>query len=319
MALPIVKKTPAQLAAEKAALTSPAVLGAAPAPPKAAPVALTPPPPRTAPVLPVAPVKAIAPTPVAPPPPVPKLPAAPGGVPDPTPDNKKDLGPPLESLGPVTDAGKAKLEESAAGQAGDGNDAFDQAVADLLMEEVQSAGKADTRAEEDLINTQMGDEIGGALVNQRASMGRSGFGASGAMAASEGDIQRTARQQGLEDVLGLRRTEDQRSRDNASKAIGSDIDMRKQSEDEFFNRAMLDTLNSALGVEGAVPGSKSDPGGVDGRGGGYSGEPGGGGYQDPKAVDVIPDGATRAPAGLNKAGQDVWMLDGVFYTKKRGG
>ena len=122
------------------------------------------------------------------------------------------------------------------------NEDFDKAASDMLLGEINQAGNVDTKAEEDLINEQMNDRIGAALVDQRASMGRSGFGSSGAMAAMEGDTQRTARQQGLEDVLGLRRTEDQRATDNATEAIGSELSMRKQAEAEAKQAALLNEI-----------------------------------------------------------------------------
>ncbi len=222
----------------------------------------------------------------------------------------------LAEMGPITDAGAAQLDANRAAQsgAGDGNEAFNQAVADLLMGQIQGASNVDTTADEALINEQMGDQIGGALVDQRASMGRSGFGSSGAMAAMEGDLQRTARQQGLEDVLGLRRTEDQRAQDNASRAIGNDIDMRGQAEDEFFNRAMLDTLNSALGVEGA-PGASGDglwsgdpnaPGGSDGAGGGVGPTGPGTNPEEPIEQSRIPNNAQRF--GQDASGRTIWAV-----------
>ena len=137
---------------------------------------------------------------------------------------------------PETDAEKAAKAEEERPKT---NEDFDKAASNMLYNEINQAGNVDTKAEEDLINEQMNDRIGAALVDQRASMGRSGFGSSGAMAAMEGDTQRTARQQGLEDVLGLRRTEDQRATDNATKAIDSELSMRKQAEAEAKQAALL--------------------------------------------------------------------------------
>ncbi len=226
----------------------------------------------------------------------------------------------LAEMGPITDAGAAQLDANRAAQsgAGDGNEAFNQAVADLLMGQIQGAGNVDTSADEALINEQMGDQIGAGLVDQRASMGRSGMANSGAMAAIEGDLQRTARQQGLEDVLGLRRTEDQRAQDNASRAIGNDIDMRGQAEDEFFNRAMLDTLNSALGADG--PAVDPGAGGIGGIGG-----DGGGNELDGAHVGRIPNDATRMMMDdgqghqtprKDSQGRDVWRgSDGQYYVE----
>ena len=134
----------------------------------------------------------------------------------------------------------------------------------MLYNEINQAGNVDTKAEEDLINEQMNDRIGAALVDQRASMGRSGFGSSGAMAAMEGDTQRTARQQGLEDVLGLRRTEDQRATDNATKAIGSEMSMRKQAEAEAKQAALLAEIEKGnKDINADDDGPRSNPDGTE--------------------------------------------------------
>jgi hypothetical protein len=252
------------LAKEQQAISSPAAV-APPSPPKSGPV---PAPPSTNAanagvqpdiVPPPSPVGTTTPPPVQQPTPPPI--AAPTITPTtPPPPNVSGTTAPMV----IPDANLAatvgsNLPPPAAKPADTSSDAFDQAVADLLMSEVQGAGKVDTKAEEDLIRQQMGDAIGQQLVGQRASMGRSGFGSSGALASMEADTQRTARQQALDDVLGLRRTEDQRAKDNANRAIGTDIDKRKQAEEEFFNKAMLDTLNSAIGAEGPPTNDPSNP------------------------------------------------------------
>ena len=144
------------------------------------------------------------------------------------------------------------------------NEDFDKAASDMLLNEINQAGNVDTKAEEALINEQMNDRIGAALVDQRASMGRSGFGSSGALAAMEGDTQRTARQQGLEDVLGLRRTEDQRATDNARQAIGSELSMRKQAEAEAKQAALLKEIEKGnKDIEDDDNGPRSNPNGTE--------------------------------------------------------
>jgi len=144
------------------------------------------------------------------------------------------------------------------------NEDFDKAASDMLLGEINQAGNVDTKAEEALINEQMNDRIGAALVDQRASMGRSGFGSSGALAAMEGDTQRTARQQGLEDVLGLRRTEDQRATDNARQAIGSELSMRKQAEAEAKQAALLKEIEKGnKDIEDDDNGPRSNPNGTE--------------------------------------------------------
>ena len=189
---------------------------------------------------------------------------------------------------------------------------FNKAVADLLLGRVNTARDgARTQEEEDLIRQTQMDALNAQLRGSRARAGRSGFASGGAQQALEGDLTRQAQQAILADQLGLRRTEDQRAIDNALKSIGSDIDMRKQKEDEFFNRTLLDTIQSALGIEG---GDEGAPGGGGGSGdivgdllGGIGigdetelaasnsqipdGEPGT--MKKPKKVDKAPEGAVR--------------------------
>lgn len=126
---------------------------------------------------------------------------------------------------------------------------FNDTAQQLLLQQLQQAlAGPDLTAQNDLIMQQMEDAIGQQLVDQRASMGRAGFGG-GTLAALEGDIQREARQGALQTRFDLERSEKQRAIENALSAIGSDIDLRKQAEDEFFTSSYLDALRSYLGMD----------------------------------------------------------------------
>lgn len=267
------------MAAEQQALTAPTA-AAPPQPPKSVPPP-QPPKPTQPPAQPAAPSPVAAAPPMPPPPPIPPAvggaggagsasgnagPSSGGARAQPTDSDSYVAGLDIpggqQSVGGVDlQSGFGKVDPNGvSGAPGTAPSDFDTTAADFLLEQLQQGGQADTTEEEALIRQQMEDAIGAQLVGSRASMGRAGFGSSGASAALEGDIMRTARQQGLEDTLGLRRTEDQRSIDNARDAIGSDIDLRKQAEDEFFNQEFLNTLKSALAAE---PGAAPPPGTVD--------------------------------------------------------
>jgi hypothetical protein len=121
-----------------------------------------------------------------------------------------------------------------------------QMMADLL------AGKGmdvSTAEEEALIRELMQDRLGAGLVEQRAKMGRAGFGASGALAAMEGDIRRQAGQQATQETLAIRRQAEQEAIDNALRAIGVDVEKRREGRAASFDEEFLNALKSYLGQE----------------------------------------------------------------------
>jgi hypothetical protein len=127
------------------------------------------------------------------------------------------------------------------------------------------SGQGDTSEEEALIRELGLDAQGQALVDQRASMGRAGFGSSGALAAMEGDIRRKAGQQTAGDILDLRRSEEQRAIENALSGIGADVSLRGQATDEYIAEKAIELLggdqgsgNGADTVEPGEPGSGAD-------------------------------------------------------------
>jgi len=130
---------------------------------------------------------------------------------------------------------------------------IDQMIRDFVSGQLANAGKANTAEEEALIRQQMQGELGQSLVNQRARMGRAGFGASGAMGAIEGDVRRAAEMDALDQILGLRRTEDQRSIENAQGAISVENQMRRGAADDALRRMALEALQAEMGLDAGVP------------------------------------------------------------------
>lgn len=128
-------------------------------------------------------------------------------------------------------------------------DDIDQMIRDLVASQIGAAGKANTAEEEALIRQQMQGELGQSLVDQRARMGRAGFGASGAMGAIEGDVRRAAEMDALDQILGLRRTEDQRSIENAMGAISAENQMRRGAADDALRRMALEALQAEMGLD----------------------------------------------------------------------
>lgn len=147
------------------------------------------------------------------------------------------------ALQKAVDAKKAAEEASP-------SNALDQQIQSLLSDIVAGNGmNVDTSEEEALIRQLMQDQIGQGLVEQRARMGRAGFGASGALAAMEGDVRRQAGQQATQETLALRRQAEQEAIQNALNAIGVDVTKRKEGRQEVFDQELLNALKSSLGQE----------------------------------------------------------------------
>ena len=127
---------------------------------------------------------------------------------------------------------------------------FEEKVSQLLEQLVSGKGmNVDTSEEEALIRELMQDRTGQALVEQRARMGRAGFGASGALAAMEGDVRRQAAQQATQETLAMRRQAEQEAIDNALRSIGVDVSKRREARSERFDEEFMNALKSALGME----------------------------------------------------------------------
>jgi hypothetical protein len=135
---------------------------------------------------------------------------------------------------------------------------------DDAIRELLGGGTRDTKAEEALIQQLMGDQIGQGLVDQRASMGRAGGGFSGAQQALEGDVQRKAREDALQQIFGVQ----QGARDEHRKDIEAGLDADRLAQDQAFT----DWLRQQLVAQGD------------------SAPPGAGGGEDPPADDADPDG-----------------------------
>jgi hypothetical protein len=161
-----------------------------------------------------------------------------------------------------------------------GTDDVDAMIREFLAGQLRNAGKANTAEEEALIRQQMADAAGGMSVNARARAGRSGMASSGALVGQEGDIRRAASQDALDQILGLRRTEDQRGIENAMGAIGAETGMRRAAADDELRRMALAALQAEMGLD--------------------AGEVGGGGAAD--GLLGIVGAETEAPALANAGG-----------------
>lgn len=135
-----------------------------------------------------------------------------------------------------------------------GDDQFDTQVRQLMADLLAGKGMDVSTAEEEaLIRELMQDRLGAGLVEQRARMGRAGFGASGALAAMEGDVRRQTGQQATQETLALRRQAEQEAIDNALRAIGVDVDKRREGRQASFDEEFLNALKSYMGQEEGTP------------------------------------------------------------------
>jgi hypothetical protein len=129
-------------------------------------------------------------------------------------------------------------------------DDLDAMIRSFVEDRLRSAGNVDTTEQEALIRQQMEGKLGSSLVDQRARMGRAGFGASGATAALESDARTAASREALDQILGLRSSEEQRAFNNATQAISTESDMRSAASDDALRRMVLETLQAQAGLEG---------------------------------------------------------------------
>lgn len=146
--------------------------------------------------------------------------------------------------------GNVGAELEAANAATTTNTEFDTQVRQLMADLLAGRGMDVSTAEEEaLIRELMQDKVGQGLVEQRARMGRAGFGASGALAAMEGDVRRQAGQQATQETLALRRQAEQEAINNALRAVGVDVEKRAEARQQMFDEEFLSALRSAMGQE----------------------------------------------------------------------
>lgn len=151
--------------------------------------------------------------------------------------------------GPLPGAEKTLEDAAAAGAIAQTDDQFDEQVRKLMGDLLAGRGMdVSTAEEEKLIQELMQDRLGQQLVEQRARMGRAGFGASGALAAMESDAQRAAAQQATRETLAVRRQAEQEAIDNALRAIGVDVSKREQASQSEVDKIFMDALLSSMGM-----------------------------------------------------------------------
>lgn len=178
-------------------------------------------------------------------------------------------------------------------------DDIDAMIRKFVESQLNAANNVDTSAQEALIRDQMEGKLGASLVDQRARMGRAGFGAGGVTAALESDARTNASREALDQILGLRTSEEQRAIENARGAISTEQGMRSAASDDALRRMILETLQAEAGLETPAitdsndgnPFTNSSAETPVSTGSGYS-------DMDPKIVDQIPAGAQEVRPGL---------------------
>jgi hypothetical protein len=177
-------------------------------------------------------------------------PAAPGmgGPRQPSPPQQPRPNP----LPPPSPAPAQGMTETPSEPATTTTDDVDQMIRDFLSGQLRNAGQANTAEEEALIQQQIERSMGQGLVNQRARAGRAGMGMSGALMAQEGDIRRAASMDALDQILGLRRSEEQRGIENAMGAISAETGMRSAAANDALRRMALEALQAEMGLDADV-------------------------------------------------------------------
>lgn len=177
----------------------------------------------------------------------------PGGIKPPTQQPATTPAPtiatPAQTTAPLSPSAQAKPPAS--------QDDLDAMIRSFVEDRLGAANNVDTTEQEALIRQQMEGKLGSSLVDQRARMGRAGFGASGATAALESDARTAASREALDQILGLRTSEEQRAFNNATQAISTESDMRSAASDDALRRMVLETLQAQAGLETPVEGAPS--------------------------------------------------------------
>jgi hypothetical protein len=187
------------------------------------------------------------------------MPAAPGfnGPRQPSPPQQPRPNP-LPSPAPAPAPPPAQgMTETPSEPAPTTTDDVDQMIRDFITGQLRGAGQANTAEEEALIQQQIERSMGQGLVNQRARAGRAGMGMSGALMAQEGDIRRAASMDALDQILGLRRSEEQRGIENAMGAISAETGMRSAAANDALRRMALEALQAEMGLD-AGPSTTED-------------------------------------------------------------
>jgi type II secretory pathway pseudopilin PulG len=185
------------------------------------------------------------------------------GVPDVYEIPYENQGPRTVAGGPLPGAEETIRQGVEAGALPASNEQFNEQIRMLMQDLVSGRGMdVNTAEEEALIKELMQDRLGQGLVEQRARMGRAGFGASGALAAMEGDVRRQAGQQATQETLALRRQAEQEAIRNALQAVGVDIGVRGEARKAAFDEEFLNALKSSLGIVDEVGGETPEESGL---------------------------------------------------------
>jgi hypothetical protein len=175
----------------------------------------------------------------------------------------------------------------------------------------------------------MEGKLGEGLVDARARGGRAGFGMSGAQQAVEGDVRGAASRSALDQILGLRRGEEQRAIENATSAIGTEQGMRSAASADALRRMVLESLQAEAGLGGDEGGiADAVGGGVDAIAGAVGAEtdkpalPSSGkgdqgmSSKNPIIVTSPPAGATLVNQNASFGGALYQGTDGKYYGVK---
>jgi len=231
--------------------------------------------------------------------------------------------------GGVTGGGKGTYTGPPASTSESEQDKIDREIRDFVRSRIGAANNVDTTEAEALITRQMEGKLGEGLVDARARGGRAGFGMSGAQMAVEGDVRGAASRSALDQILGLRRGEEQRAIENATSAIGTEQGMRSAASADALRRMVLESLQAEAGLggdEGGIPDAINS--GVDAALGAVGAEtekpslPSSGkgdqgmSSRNPIIVSAPPAGATLVNPNASFGGALYQGTDGKYYGVK---
>ncbi len=160
-----------------------------------------------------------------------------------------------DAIGTGVDANEIEdaSDDDAVEPPSDIDDLVEQFVRDSL-----DPSNSDTGDEEAYIEQRVADRLGQDLVGARASMGRAGFGSSGALYGMEGDQRRQANLDAEGRIYDVREREQDQGFDQGERGARLDIDKTEAANREAILKAQTDAINDLLGGGDEAPTDEVD-------------------------------------------------------------
>lgn len=158
---------------------------------------------------------------------------------------------------PVKDDTTPQMSDNL-GDNADPQRSIDEMQQELMRQLLGGAGNVDTSAGDALLHQQFHDQQQKQLVDQRARMGRGGWGSSGALGALEGDTMRQSAQAESQARLDFDNKQKQQAIENALSSVGADVSLRGATTAEEQAQRQDAMMKMVLDMFGGDQGTGSE-------------------------------------------------------------